>query len=115
MVDYSQNSHGEPSAIGHEFNLDEDMGPIETNPPANELRIISMVPLLRISLFLPCFTPFSPLGAGSQPAVFNVLDYGAGPDGKTSLCEAVSSPKDSEIHLTRSFPTAPPCHEQIAR
>ena len=115
MVDYSQNSHGEPSAIDHKFNLDEDMGPIETNPPANELRIISMIPLLRISLFLLCCTLFSPVGAGPRPAVFNVLDYGAGPDGKTSLRETVSSPKDSEIHLTRSFPTKPPCREQIAR
>ena len=49
-----------------------------------------MNPLLRISLPLLCFTLFSTLVAGPRPAVFNVLDYGAVPDGKTKNTAAIA-------------------------
>ena len=49
-----------------------------------------MIPLLKTSLSLLCLTFFSALVAGPRPAVFNVLDYGAVPDGKTKNTAAIA-------------------------
>jgi len=49
-----------------------------------------MIPLLRISLPLLCLTLLSALFGGPRPAVFNVLDYGAVPDGQTKNTAAIA-------------------------